>query len=208
MIERYGVSRITVRQALADLVAEGLLYRRQGKGTFVSPRRPGPIAETLSQLTGHVEELQLRGFDPKVEVLSLQSLPLSAETAAALERPVGSPGWRITRRISVGGEPLAFMETCLPGDLGVPLEAGLLEQKVLFQILEEYGHAPVRGNQTMAAVSAAPDEAELLGTSPGAALLAVERVVLSRAGPLEWSRSLYRGDRYAYHVELRRGRLI
>lgn len=207
LIERYSVSRITVRQALTDLVGEGLLYRERGRGTFVAARVRPPIAEMLSNLTGHVEELQHRGFTPVVEVLSLTERLLPDDLAQVLDRPVGSPVWWLSRRVSVEGEPLMLAENLIPADLGIPFDRQDLTQTPIARVLEEFGLVPTRGTQRISAQVAGTREAELLQVRVGEALLKVERVISGPGDrPLEWSRTVYRADRYEYEVELRRRR--
>lgn len=121
LIEQYGVSRITIRQALANLVAAGLLYRKHGRGTFVAGAKERPITESLANLTGHLEELQLRGLDPRVRVLALETRPMIAEVAEALQRSPGAEGWYLYRIVTVEQQPLMLSTVWLPCDLGVEL---------------------------------------------------------------------------------------
>lgn len=205
LIERFKVSRITVRQALSDLVAEGLLYRQHGRGTFVAQRRLAPIAETLSELTGHLEELQLRGLEPEVEVLSLVQIPLPDDAAQALEREAGSESWYLRRLVRVGGEPLMLSEIYLPADLGIALETGEVRAQGLARLLEQAGLRPIQGTQRIAAAAVSAEQAQLLGIRKGEPVLRVIRMIAGREGqPLVWFRTLYRADRYEYEVELKR----
>jgi GntR family transcriptional regulator len=206
LMERYGVSRITVRQALADLVAEGLLYRRRGKGTFVAARA-APIAETLTELTGHLEELRRQGLDPAVTMLWLEVKPMPAAVAAALERQEGAPGWSLRRLVQVDGAPLMVTDVYLPTDLNLKLDEPLVARVGLARLLEERGYVPATGRQRIGAEPAPAQEAALLGLAPGEPVLRVIRVIYSATGtPLAWFKTLYRADRYEYDVVLRRRR--
>lgn len=205
LIAQFGVSRITVRQAITDLVAEGLLYRRHGSGTFAAPQQVRPISATLSKLTGHVEELQLRGYEPVVELLELSRTAMPSEVSQALERSEGAEGWHLRRLVRVDGQPLLILDGYLPSDLDLNIGPAELERLPIPQILEQAGIQPVEGALTIAARAASPAEAASLGAEPGASLLQVTRVIRGRQGrPVEWSRALYRSDRYQYEVELRR----
>jgi len=207
LTERFGVSRITVRQALADLVSEGVLYRKHGRGTFVAPPVAQPIAETLTELTGHVEELQRRGLSPEVNVLAIEHRPLPRDVAGALQRPTDSGSWWVHRQVNVDGVALLISETYVPDDLQLPLRSEELTRKAIARLLEEHGYVPARGKQRIAAGQAGQEEANLLGIIPGAPVLVVTRLITGHdGGPLEWSRTLYRADRYEYEVELRRRR--
>ncbi len=205
LIAQYGVSRITVRQAITDLVTEGLLYRRHGSGTFVAPPQVRPIAVTLSKLTGHVEELQLRGYEPRVLLLELGRAVMPSEVARALEREEGAEGWHLRRLVSVDGQPLMILDGYLPLDLGLSLTPEDLQSTPIPLLLEKAGVQPEAGALQISARVSSPEEAAALGTEPGAALLLVTRVIrTAHAHPIEWSQALYRSDRYHYEVELRR----
>ena len=102
LIETFGVSRITIRQALANLVAAGLLVRKAGQGTFVAGLADRPITESLASLKGHLEELQERGLRPQVRTLVLEARPLPPElrnrphdgTVSVCQRTCRSPSRR------------------------------------------------------------------------------------------------------------------
>ncbi|BCS55035.1 GntR family transcriptional regulator [Geobacter sp. SVR] len=207
LIEQYGVSRITIRQALANLVAAGLLYRKHGRGTFVAGLQDRPITESLANLTGHLEELQLRGLDLQVEVLALEIRPMTAEVAEALQRDPGADGWYLYRIVTVEQQPLMLSTIWLPCDLEIELNENVLKQHGMALLLTNHGIFPLRGSQRIGATSAGPEEARLLGIRAGEAVLRVSRVILGAADrPLVWFRTLYRSDRYEYEVELKRGR--
>jgi GntR family transcriptional regulator len=205
LMERYRISRITVRQALADLEGEGLLHRRHGKGTFVAPRRGGIIAESLSVMTGHLEELQLRGLDPQVTVLELDTRPMPPDVAQAMHRPEGSTGWYFYRLVRTDAIPLMLSEVYLPTDLYLNLDESILKREGMSRFLLAHGYVPARGLQRIAARVASHQEATLLEMSPGEAVLDVTRVIIGPDDrPLVWFRTKYRGDRYEYEVDLKR----
>lgn len=207
LIEQYGVSRITIRQALANLVAAGLLNRKHGRGTFVAGLQDRPITESLANLTGHLEELQLRGLDPQVEVLALETRPMTADVADALRRNSGAEGWYLYRIVTVEGQPLMLSTVWLPCDLGIELSEEVLKQQGMARLLTKHGIFPMQGSQLIGAMNAGPEEARLLGIRDGDAVLRVSRVILGATGlPLVWFRTLYRSDRYEYEVKLKRGR--
>lgn len=199
---RYGISRTTVRQALADLVSEGRLYRRPGRGTFVAP---APIVEPLNELKGHIEELQRRGYRPQVQLLDFARLPAPAEARAALQLAAADEVLHVRRLISVDGKPLFLLDVCLPTRLGVEVSPADLAALPLTGLLEQQKLSPARGEQRIAALAARPADAALLEMDPGAPVLQVVRTQWTADGlPLTWSRALYPGDRYQYVVELRR----
>jgi len=200
LTEQYGVSRTTVRQAIGELVSDGYLYRLHGKGTYVSPRNR--IAGTLSELTGHVEELSRRGLQPSTQVLRQAQEPCPEGVAESLGLTLGDPVARVDRLVTVEGMPLAYIEAYLPAELAQRLPS--LGDSLLVSI-EAAGAMPMNGRQHITAVQAGAREAEQLGVPVGAALLRVTRTVYGAgAVPLEWSRAWYRADRYEYNVDLRR----
>jgi GntR family transcriptional regulator len=202
LVERYSVSRITVRRALSDLTNEGLVYRKVGKGTYVAAE---PIVETLTELVGHVEELQRRNLHPDVSLVEQGFREPTPEVALALGGPPGV--FFVRRLVRVEGTPLLVLDLCLPGDLGIPFDAGLLTQVPVHAVLERYGVVPHAGEQRMAARAVAAREGELLGVATGAPALEVIRTEWSAAGKgLLWTRALYRSDRYQYVIRLQRRR--
>src|SRR5579871_5822943 len=102
--ETYGISRMTARQAITDLVNEGVFYREQGKGTFVTKRK---ITQQLMRLTGFTEDISARGQHPGTKVLSAQMLPADETTAEKLRVNVGQLIFRLQRLRLADGEPLA-----------------------------------------------------------------------------------------------------
>ena len=103
--EKYGISRMTARQAITDLVNEGLFYREQGKGTFVSQRK---ITQQLIRLTGFTEDIKARGQKPGTKVLSAQMFPADETTAEKLRIDPGTLIFRLQRLRLADDEPLAI----------------------------------------------------------------------------------------------------
>lgn len=202
LITLYQVSRTTVRQALDDLVTSGLLYRVHGKGTFVAERK---IVQTLADLTGFAEELELRGIVPEIHLLGCGLTDPPEEAAAALDLPPDAPVWCVQRLVRAGGEPLFVDQSCFPESLRTVLTRERLAEAPIYRLLEEQGLTLIRGRQEIAAIAIGPEQARLLGCEAGAPVLAVTRTTYTNQDrPLEWSRAVYRSDRYQYLVELRR----
>src|SRR5258708_38361115 len=103
--ETYGISRMTARQAITDLVNEGLFYREQGKGTFVSRNK---ITQQLIRLTGFTEDIRARGQQPSTKVLSAQLTPANEVTAERLRIQTGQIVFYLQRLRLADGEPLAI----------------------------------------------------------------------------------------------------
>ncbi len=204
LVDRFGVSRITVRRALAELVGEGLLYRRVGRGTFVAAE---PIVGTLTELTGHLEELIRRNLHPEVRLVESAQIPTPVEAAVELG---GSREVLFVRRVvSVEGAPLLVLDICVPADLGMRFAPQALTVEPINRLLEAQGFHPVSGEQRIRARAVEETEALLLEVEPGTPVLEVtrtERTIGERG--LLWSRAVYRGDRYQYVIRLHRRRSL
>ncbi len=202
---RYGISRMTVRQSLTELVNEGLLYRRQGKGTFVASPK---IDQGLLGLTGFTEEITARGLRPESRLLSLQRVEASPRVSEALGLSLDKRVIRLERLRLANGNPMALEVTHLP----LRLFPGFMEGDFsgsgsLYELMEaRYGIRLHRARQVLEAGVAGQREADLLEVPAGAPILMIERVTYSDKGtPVELARAIYRGDRYKFTVELVRG---
>ncbi|WP_042694494.1 GntR family transcriptional regulator [Azospirillum sp. B506] len=198
LAETFGVSRVTVRKALRELIAEGLLHQRQGAGTFInhSPH----VEQRLSVLTSFTEDIGGRGLKPESRWLSRSVATATPEEAMALGLRPGAEVVRLHRLRLADGTPLAIELSTLPtGFLPDPD----LVQGSLYETLRGRGHPPFRALQRLSAIRLPVDQATLLGVPDGAPALYIERRTFLESGtPLEFVRSHYRGDAYDFVVEL------
>jgi len=199
---QYGVSRITVRQALSRLEAENLIRREAGRGTFVSERVP--FTGTL-QLEGSLEELMSIVQMTSVRVLRISQITASAEEARLLQVPTGASLVRCTRVRSYRNEPLSLVVNVLPQKIGQQLSRSDWKGSVT-QVLQEKLHIPlVEARQTIRASLADTEDARLLDIRVGAPLLSVDRIVYTDNGtPVDRVRTHYRSDIFSFAVHLRR----
>ena len=197
----FGVSRITVRQALSALTNEGWLARQQGVGTFVAPRR---IEQRLNRLTGFTDEMEEHGQPVGARLLRLEQLPAPFAVAQSLRQKPGDPAVVVQRLRLVSDEPLALETAYLPGDrCGGLLHEPLAEQSLYRILTEKYGIVPTHADQQIEAVACPAAEASLLGLRKGMPVLHMIRVTSDQDGrPFEHTESFYRGDRYIFRVEL------
>ncbi len=203
LCERYGISRMTARQAISGLEAEGLLYREQGKGTFVG--QP-VIAQQLLQLTGFTEDMAARKSKPGARVLSAEMWPADEETAERLRIRAGQPIYRLRRLRLADGEPLAI-ELARVSFIGCErLLHHDLAQESLYRLLEETFDIPLlEADQELQADRATEDESELLQIALGSPVLRTRRVMVTRRNqPVEFATSVYRGDKYRFYTRLAR----
>src|SRR3989442_8606422 len=147
--EKYGISRMTARQALTDLVNEGLFYREQGKGTFVSQRK---ITQQLIHLTGFTEDIRARGQRPGTKVLSSEMRPADEATAEKLRISPGTLIFRLQRLRLADGEPLAIELSQISFKGCERLLEEDLEQNSLYRVLEtKYGIPLMEADQELEA---------------------------------------------------------
>jgi GntR family transcriptional regulator len=194
------VSRVTVRKAVAHLVADGLVEQRRGAGSFV--RRGAPrLEQSLSRLTSFTDYMAARGMTSTSRVLSLGLFAPMPEESVALGLPASDRVARVERLRSADGLPMALERSSLPADvLPRPEEVGTS----LYAVLRDRGAAPVRAIQRITAVNLGPAEARLMHLPEGAAVLRIDRTgYLGSGRPVEYTRGLYRSDIYDLVAELR-----
>ncbi len=194
------VSRVTMRKAIDQLVAKGLIVRRHGSGNYVAPH----LVQGLSRLSGFSEELRERGLQPSSTWLSRELTHAEPTEAAALGLQTGAPIARLERLRRADGVVMAFERTALPQSV---LPAPSRVTHSLYAHLARRGHAPVRALQRMRAVNADAGMAARLEVRAGTALLYVVRVAYGATGlAVEMTESYCRGDYYDFVIELRRDR--
>ena len=192
----FDVSRITVRKALDGLVAEGLLTRRQGAGTFVTAR----VEKQFSKLTSFSEDMTARGRESSSKWLSRGESIVTPDESLSLGL---SPGTRVFRfgRIRFADQmPMALEYSTISGFALPGLDA---VGSSLYEALEAAGNRPVRALQRLRAVLFESEQAKLLDIEPGSPGLFIERRgYLEDGRPVELTHSWYRGDAYDFVAEL------
>ena len=192
-----GASRVTVRKAIALLIDEGLLSRRQGSGTYVRPRIQAPG----SFLSSFSEDAEARGEATDTIWLMKVLAVATPDEARLLELSADANVARLSRVRMAGGEPLAFENAVIPAEMLPDIET---LGHSLYRALNEHGNRPVSGQQKIRAALAGPAEASLLSIPEKAEILRIERLTRRADGrPVELTRSAYRGDRYEFVSELR-----
>jgi GntR family transcriptional regulator len=198
----FDTSRTTVRQALAELVVEGRLERIQGKGTFVAKPK---VAQAL-QLTSYTEDMRAQGLEPTSRLLEIGYVSADDDLADRLVVKPGSRVLRIERLRMANGEPMAIETTHLSAKRFPGLRKHLTKYTSLYTALsEEYGVHLAEAEETIETALATPREAALLGTDTGLPMLLLSRHSKDdNSEPVEWVRSVYRGDRYKFLARLTR----
>ncbi|MQR95162.1 GntR family transcriptional regulator [Fictibacillus phosphorivorans] len=199
--ENYEVSRMTVRQAINNLVNEGYLTRRKGKGTFVSAKK---IEQKLLGLTSFTEDMKSRGFRPASRLISFQKTTAENRVAKALEIKEDQVIYEIKRVRLANDIPMAFETTYVPADL-LELNESHIKQGSLYSEVENAGFVIDYATQSLEASISREAESEILEITKGAAVLLIKRqTYLTTGRPLELVQSVYRGDRYKFMIDMKR----
>jgi GntR family transcriptional regulator len=201
---QFGVARITVRKALEQLAAEGLIDRARGRGTV--PRAPAAApGHQRMHLTGLLENIVSMGLRTKVRVLSCDLLPAADAVAQALQITPGTLVQKAVRVRSTKEGPLSMITTHVPATLARGFGRRELARQPILILLEQSGVRIGRAVQTISARLADAVVAKELGVSVGSALLAVTRLIFDEDDrPVQWLHGLYRPDRYQYEMQLSR----
>jgi GntR family transcriptional regulator len=200
--EFFGLSRTAVRQALAELQAEGLVRKEKGRGSFV--RGPRRAEFVVQELRGFFDEMSEQGKAVETEVLLLETTVAPAEEAALLGIPTGSKVVQLDRLRKVDGAPICLARTLLP----LPRFAGLagqdLSETSLYEVLREgFGVDPRTGWRTVEATAADRRAAGLLGVRAGSPLLLLTSLNVDATGePFEHFTAWYRADRTSFRIEV------
>lgn len=199
--EQFHISRTTVRQALGELVNQGLLTRVQGKGTFVAHPR---IRQRLTRLTGFTEDFQARRMKPASQLLRQEREPALTRVASALRIPEGTPVIVLERLRLADELPMAVEISRLREDLFPSFSAEEFPGGSLYTYLtEKFNTIPTVAHQDMEAIGCPQPQARLLGISKGGPVLHIYRTTFDQSGrPFEQAESFYRGDRYVFQAEL------
>jgi GntR family transcriptional regulator len=201
LAELAEVSRVTVRKAVAQLVAEGVLEQRRGAGTFVRGPRATKMEHSLSALLSFTEYMRQRGKTSTSRILRRGLFPPSPDEQMALGLASAERVGRVDRLRFADETPLALEWSSLPEDV-LP-DPGAVETS-LYDVLRAAGTAPTRAVQRITAVNLTAPDARLLQLAEGAAVLRIDRTGYLPSGrPIEFTRGLYRSDVYDFIAELR-----
>lgn len=200
LAERHNISPMTVRQAMNELVNQGLVYRQQGRGTFVAPQH---MLHPLTRLSSFSEDMLARRLEPQAKILVFESVPAGTNVALALDVRSGQEVLRIKRLRLADGRAVGVHDAYLR-DVEITRDA-LEETGSLYRLLETHGVRLSEGEEVIEAVAATREMGHLLNVTPGAPLLQVTRTMVNDANkPVEFVIATYRADLYRYTIRLKR----
>jgi GntR family transcriptional regulator len=198
LCEEFGVSRMTARNAMAQLVQAGIVRRIPGRGTFVAEQ---PVHRQAGSLISFSDEMRRRGRRPTSQLLTRGTRAGTAEETAALALAAGSEVAELVRLRLADAEPIAVESSAFGPALAEVLGAADLEAGSLFDALVSAGHVPTAGRASLVAEPATATDARRLGVKRGGPLLVERRLIFDQAGrPLELTESRYAADRYRLDV--------
>ncbi|AKJ31256.1 GntR family transcriptional regulator [Caldimonas brevitalea] len=203
LMAQYGVSRITVRQALGDLEKERLIFKVPGKGSFVAQTKP---FQELGRLQGFAEAMGALGHEIYNRVLSVTTQAAPAQVADRLHLAPGAPVTEIRRVRHLDRQPVSLDLTWVPVHIGQRLADADLATRDIFVILENDQAIPLgHADLVIDAETADPALANWLGIAPGDPVLHIERLTHTRDGvPIDYEHLYCRADNFQYRLRLQR----
>lgn len=202
LTETFGVSRMTVRQSITNLVNEGLLYREKGRGTYVATPK---IEQPLSGLTSFTEDMLSRGMKPSSKLISFEKMIPEIDIVQELQLTKDEEVFIVKRIRYADDKPMAIERSYLPVKLVPDLELNDIVGSLYSYIEKNKRLIISHASQRMEAALVNKEDAEFLQVFMPSAVLLIERIsYLANDVPIEIVRSTYRADRYKFISEIRR----
>jgi GntR family transcriptional regulator len=199
LCQQFSVSRTTVRQALSRLVFEGLIERHRGRGSFVTE----PRLEHSKPFLSFEEEMRARGATTGIKLLDMRTEPVEGKAAENLGLVEGTAVVVLERLRLVNGQVVGYEIRYLPKQIGDALTTDEIHNQPLVPALRRIlGKPRTRLNLKVTASAARREEARVLETKVGAPVLIREHIwFFEPEGPMQYGKSVFRGDRYQMSVD-------
>jgi GntR family transcriptional regulator len=206
LCKSYGVSRITVRRCISEMIHEGVLFRQHGKGSFVARRQ---VRQGLARIVSFSRTVMELGMQPSTAVLSSELIAADPHIAKVFNLPASASVLKLSLLGKGDEEPLVLYESYFRPELGrkmVRKAIGREEEGVAFSTYDLYGEeigiVPVTVNQTFEATTTNDRISAALKLKKGFPILLITSVFMNQdQEPLEFRRAMYRGDRYKFHIQ-------
>jgi GntR family transcriptional regulator len=200
--DKYGVSRMTVRQAIINLVNDRYLYRVKGKGTFVTEPK---FEQNLQGLTSFTEDMKARGMKASSKLVNFEIIPADKNLANNLNIQEHGPVYEIKRIRLAEGIPMALERTYISANLVQGLTATIAQDSLYKYIEETLSMKIAGGQQVIEATIANKEEVKLLEIPEHSPVMIMERTsTLADNRIFEVVKSTYRADRYKFMIDLKR----
>ncbi|WP_270180558.1 GntR family transcriptional regulator [Alkalihalobacillus sp. CinArs1] len=200
--ERFKISRMTVRQAITELVNSGYLFRQKGVGTFVAEKK---IEQQLVGLTSFTEDMQSRGMVPSSKLISFEIVSSPASISEQLNIQEHAPVYEIKRVRLADGIPMALETTFISANLVKGITEDTVSQS-LYDYIENHLSIKIgEATQVLESSIATQQESQYLKIKKGSPILLIQRnTKLADDTPLEVVKSSYRADRYKFTITMKR----
>lgn len=196
----YGVSRITVRQALQELSQEGYIYKQHGKGTFVAPK---PYTQSLVKLYSFTEEMKRMGKVPTTKVISFEEIAVDERMAKKLEIEPLSEAFKIVRLRLADHEPLMYETSYVPKEYFDRLTKQDIVERPMYDVFQEdYKVVVTKAIERFSATTIRREESKHLEVPTGEIAMLIKRYAYNQNRIIEYTISVARGDKFEYIVEL------
>ncbi len=194
--KKYGISRMTVRRAISELIDAGMVYAEKGKGTFVASPK---LEDVVFELKDFHEEIKARGMNPNTRLLSVEIVRANKIIIEKLDISANTKCLHFCQLVSADNEPLIYENKYVVYRKKKPILESELKDSSLTNLASLNDEYPVMSKRILQASLATEKEADILGVNSDTPVFIVEQILYSdEKKPVGWGRSVCRGDRFKF----------